>query len=131
MLLDLYTVVSKEGEYFMTLTLRVVLVVCSLLTCVYAIQRIRMANVDINDTVFWIVFSLYLLVISIFPKIMEFFSIVIGIQTPVNMVFLSVIALLGYKCFTLSIKISTLEMKLKTLAMAMSLSKKQPSNDET
>ena len=131
MLFNLYTVVPEKGEYSMTVTLRAVLVICSLLTCLYAIQRIRMAKVDINDTVFWIIFSLYLLLISIFPGIMSFFSTVIGIQSPVNMVFLSVIALLGYKCFTLSIKMSTLEMKLKMLALAMSLSESQPMNEKT
>lgn len=107
----------------MTLTLRIVLVVCSLLTCAYAIRRIRASGVDISDTVFWILFSFYLLLISIFPGIMSFFSKLLGVLSPVNMVFLSVIALLGYKCFTLSIKVSALEIKLKTLAVDMSLEK--------
>lgn len=105
----------------MALTLRIVLVACSLLTSVYAIRRIRSARVDIGDTVYWILFSFYLLLISIFPGIMSFFSRLLGIQSPVNMVFLSVIALLGYKCFTLSIKVSAMEIKLKTLALDMSL----------
>ena len=105
----------------MTLTLRIVLVVCSLLTCAYAIRRIRASGVDISDTVFWILFSFYLLLISIFPGIMSFFSRLLGIQSPVNMVFLSVIALLGYKCFTLSIQLSQVEIKLKTLATHMAL----------
>jgi hypothetical protein len=107
----------------MALTLRIVLVACSLFTSVYAIRRIRSARVDIGDTVYWILFSFYLLLISIFPGIMSFFSRILGIQSPVNMVFLSVIALLGYKCFTLSIKVSAMEIKLKTLALDLSLEK--------
>lgn len=105
----------------MTLTLRIALVACSLITCVYAIKRIRSAKVDIGDTVYWILFSFYLLIISVFPGIMSFFSRLLGIQSPVNMVFLSVIALLGYKCFTLSIQLSQVEIKLKTLATHMAL----------
>lgn len=105
----------------MTLVLRIFLVLCSILTCAYAIRRIRSSGVDINDTIFWIVFSFYLLIISIFPSIMSFFSRLLGFQAPVNMVFLSVIALLVYKCFTLSIKLSALEIKLKTLAGHMSI----------
>lgn len=117
--------VSEEGKFSMTFTLRIVLVVCSVLTCAYAIQRIRAAKVDIGDTVFWILFSFFLLLISIFPDIMSFLARIVGIQSPVNMVFLSVIALLGYKCFTLSIKISALEMKLKMLAIDIALKEKK------
>ncbi|MPM50867.1 hypothetical protein SDC9_97613 [bioreactor metagenome] len=97
----------------MTITLRVILIVFSVITSAYTIQKIRKSKVDIGDTVFWILFSFYLLLISIFPNIMVFLARLCGIQTPVNMVFLSVIALLGYKCFTLSLKISAMEMKFK------------------
>ncbi len=107
----------------MSLTLRIILVASSLMTCIYAIQRIRSAKVDIGDTVYWILVSFYLLLISVFPDIVSFFSRLFGIQSPVNMVFLSIIALLGYKCFSLSIKVSLLEIKLKTLAIQIGLEK--------
>ena len=105
----------------MTVTLRVVLVLGSLLTTVFAIRRIRSARIDISDTVFWILFAFFLLLISIFPQIIGLLAQLVGVQSEENVVFLLTIAVLIYKCFTLTIKVSTLELKLKTLAAAASV----------
>lgn len=103
----------------MTLTLRIVLILCSLATFIYAIRKIRAARVDIADTIFWIVFSALLLVMSVFPSIMEGLAALLGVQSEVNMVFLCTIAALTYKCFSLTLKLSALEIRVKTLTAAV------------
>ena len=112
----------------MTITLRVILIVLSLVTLAYTIHKIRKSKVDIGDTVFWALFALYLLVISVIPGIMVFFARLIGIQSPVNMVFLSVIALLSYKCFTLSLKVSAMDMKFKLKVIQDGLNENEERN---
>ena len=52
----------------MSIWFQVVLVVVSLGTCGFILQNIRKSRVQINDALFWIFFSLILLVFSIFPK---------------------------------------------------------------
>lgn len=99
----------------MSIVLRVSLIIGSLAFATFAIKKIRSSTIEIGDSLFWIAFSFFLLIISIFPQIVYFVTSLFGIQLPVNMVFLSVIALLAYKCFSLSIKVSTINMKLKTL----------------
>jgi hypothetical protein len=99
----------------MSIVLRILLIIGSLAFTTNAIRKIRSSAIEIGDALFWIVFSFFLLLISIFPDIIFLAAKLFGIQLPVNMVFLCVIALLAYKSFSLSIKISALSMKLKAL----------------
>lgn len=64
---------------------------------------------------FWIVFSFVLMVIGVFPGIAMFFAKVVGVQSPVNFVYLVVIFLLLLRTFMLTIRISFLEEKVKNL----------------
>lgn len=115
----------------MTITLRILLIVASLVTLFFTIYKIRQARIDISDTVFWILFSIFLLLMSIFPGVMNALSDFCGIQSPVNMVFLLTGAALVYKSFALTLKVSTLELKLKTLTASIAVREalQQQSND--
>ena len=114
----------------MTLTLRILLIVASLLTLLFTIHKIRQARIDISDTVFWIFFSLCLLLMSISPEIMNALADFCGVQSPVNMVFLLTVAALVYKSFTLTLKVSTLELKLKMLAVSSAVKETIQTQDE-
>ena len=105
----------------MTLTLRILLIAASLITLAFTINKIRQARIDISDTVFWIGFAIYLLLLSVFPRIMDVLASFCGVQSPVNMVFLLTSAALVYKSFTLTLKVSALELKLKTLTASLAV----------
>ena len=83
----------------MTLTLRIVLIVASVLVVFYTIRKIRKSQLNIDDSVFWIGFSVMLLIMSIFPQVVTFFTQLLGITSPVNFVFLFVIFLILIKLF--------------------------------
>ena len=53
----------------MTLSLKVVLIVISILTCFYIARKLRKSQMNINDTVFWIFFAIVLVLLSVFPGI--------------------------------------------------------------
>lgn len=97
----------------MTITLRIVLIVVCGLTCWYTLRKIRKSQMRIEDSLFFIILSFGLAGISIFPQIAEFFSEFLGIFSPANFVFLTVIFLLMMKVFTLTLRYSQLEEKLK------------------
>lgn len=99
----------------MSLSLRIVLIIISMLTCFYIARKLRKSQMNINDTVFWIFFAFVLVLLSIFPGIAGWGSRLLGFQAPVNFVFVVVIFLLILRMFTMSIKISVLEDKLKNL----------------
>ena len=94
----------------MSIMLRIVLLIVSILTMVYIISRIRKSKMKIETSLFWIFFSLLCVIFAAFPNIAGFFSKVIGINSQVN--FLFFIFLLLIKEFSMSIKISRLEHSL-------------------
>lgn len=100
----------------MSLSLRFLLLLVSLLSCAYAIRRIRRSQMQIDDALFWIITSVLLVVISAFPKIATFFSALIGIESPANAVFLAVIFLLLTKLFSLSVQVSQLNQKIRVIS---------------
>ena len=81
----------------MTPTLRVVLIVVSILTTFMIMRKIRQSKLQIEDSIFWLGFSSILIV------------------------YLAVIFLLIVKMFHMSIKQSQLETKIKDLAQKIAL----------
>ena len=100
----------------MSILLRAALILVSALVTGSVTVRIRKARMQIEDAVFWVLFSLLLVVLAIFPRILYFFTELLRMQSPANLLFLAVIGLLFLRVFSLSVKVSLLEEKLKTLA---------------
>ena len=98
----------------MSIVLRIALIVVCVMACGYVLRKIRRAQMEIDDAIYWIVVSIVLVIISIFPQIPDFFSDLLGIQSPSNFVFLSVIFVVILKLFSLSLEVSALKQKLKS-----------------
>lgn len=107
----------------MTITLRFILLIASVLNCIWIIQRIRKSQAKIEDAVFWVLFSGLLVCMSVFPQVIEWGAAITGVQSSVNFVFLVIIFILIIKIFRLSIKISQLESKLQTFAQTYAIDK--------
>lgn len=109
--------------------LRIILVVASVVMCLYVFRKVRKYQMQIEDTIFWIFTAICLVVLSIFPQIAISTAIAIGVSSPVNFVFLIIIFILMIKVFLLSIKVSQLEYKIRTLVQEEGIkSYKQDSN---
>ncbi len=83
--------------------------------------NIRRKRIQIEDSIFWVIFSISLLVVAIFPQIVGALADLIGVLSPSNLVFLVVIAVLTAKLFTLTISISSLKHKINELAQEEAL----------
>lgn len=105
----------------MTMQLRMVLIVVSVLTTWLILRKIRMSKMRIEDSIFWIVFSLMLIVFSVFPEIVYWMSALSGTQTPVNFIFLFIIFVLILRIFRLTVKISQLETKVRDLVQRIAI----------
>ena len=105
----------------MTPTLRVVLIVVSILTTFMIMRKIRQSKLQIEDSIFWLGFSSILIVFSIFPGLPDLLAGLAGTYTTANFIYLAVIFLLIVKMFHMSIKQSQLETKIKDLAQKIAL----------
>ena len=109
----------------MTVVFRVILIVVSLLTTYYMIRRIRQSKLQIEYAIFWIIFAGILIVFSLFPWLVTLFTRLIGMQLPVNFIFLFFIFVLMAKLFFMTIELSTLENKVKDLTQEIALAEKE------
>jgi hypothetical protein len=109
----------------MSVSLRILLITVSLLCLVYVLKKIRYSKLQIEYAVFWIICSVCLVVIAIFPHIVYWLADVFGIMSPANAVFLCIITILLIKVFMLTIELSQLENKVKELVQVIALSDKE------
>lgn len=105
----------------MTLTIRIILIVISVFTFIYAIRKIRKSQMELADVFFWMISSIGLVVLSVFPRIASFFANLIGIQSELNFVYISIIFVILIKLFSLSIEVSQLKVKLRSLIQEIAL----------
>ncbi len=105
----------------MTLTLRIILIVACVIASVYTLRKIRKSQLNVDDAFYWIFFSLILLVLGIFPGIAEFFSHLLGIQSPSNFVFMVMIFLVLFKLFSVAIDISVQKHRLNNLIQRLAI----------
>lgn len=105
----------------MSLALRVLLVIGSAVTFYIVVTNVRKERIQIEDSIFWIVLSAFLLLCAIFPSIPTFFSNLFGFMSASNFVFLAAIAILLIKEFSSSAEISKLKQKVNRMAQAIAL----------
>ena len=101
--------------------LRIILIGVSFLSIIFCLYKIRKSKLKIEYSLFWIVFSVLLLVISIFPQIPFWLSELCGIQSPVNFVFLFMIFILIIQIFKLTLRLSRLEDMVQNLTEEIAL----------
>lgn len=114
----------------MTWIFRIILIVASLITTYYILKRIRQAKLQIEYAIFWLIFAGILIVFSLFPNLIALFTNLVGMQLPVNFIFLFFIFVLMLKLFFTTIELSTLENKLKDLTQEIALMEKERSDKE-
>ena len=109
----------------MTWVFRIILIVASLVTTYYILKRIRQSKLQIEYAIFWLIFAGILIIFSLFPNLIALFTNLVGMQLPVNFIFLFFIFVLMLKLFFTTIELSTLETKLKDLTQEIALMEKE------
>ena len=109
----------------MTVILRCVLIVVSILLTFFVLKKIRQSKVKIEDSIFWVMFALMMVVFSIFPGLADILSDFVGTDSTSNFIFMFVIFILLVKVFFLSLKISQLESRVTELIQQLALDRKE------
>ena len=103
---------------------QVLLIFGAILMTYYILKRIRQSKLQIEYAIFWIVFSGILLVFSIFPFFVVIATKMIGMELPVNFIFLFFILILILKAFFQTIETSALENKVRNLTQRLAIEEK-------
>ncbi len=109
----------------MSATLRIFLIVCSVLSVIYTARKIQKAQLNIDDSIYWIVMSILLLLMSIFPQAVEWAANLFGFMGVVNFVFFFMIFAVIIKLFQVSIDLSVSKHRLNLLIQKIALLNKE------
>lgn len=109
----------------MTVTLRVVLIVCSIISFILCVTKIKQAKLKVSNSVIWMIGSIVLIIMSIFSNAVEWIANKLGFMAPVNFVFLVIIGFLLIQSFVDNIRISALNEKIKDLNHYIALKEKE------
>ena len=97
--------------------LQIVFILASILTFVFVITKIRKQGMNIDKSIVWILWSILLLIISVFPKLADFISSSLGFMTTSNFIF----TLFIFFLFDQVSQISKLQEKQKELIQKLSI----------
>jgi hypothetical protein len=99
----------------MTITLRIILIISSIIAFILCITKIKQSKLKVTNSVIWMIGSILLIIMSIFAQEVEWISNKLGFMAPVNFVFFILIVFLLIQLFIDNIRISILNEKIKDL----------------
>ena len=83
----------------MSLALRVLLIFMALVSTYSMLKKIKKFKMQIEYAIFWVIFSVALIIMAIYPKIFDIASKILGVYSPANLVFAFIIFILLVKFF--------------------------------
>ena len=99
----------------MSMTLRIFLIICSVLSFLFCIKRIKQSKMKVTNAAIWMIGSIALILMAIFDNGVAWVATKLGFEAPVNFVFLVIIGFLLIEVFIENIRITTLNEKIKEL----------------
>ena len=101
------------------------LILGAILMTYFILKKIRQSKLQIEYAIFWIIFSVVLLIFSLFPFLVAMMTRAIGMELPVNFIFLLFILILILKAFFQTIETSALENKVRNLTQRLAIEEKE------
>lgn len=105
----------------MSMRLQIIIIVGMLLVLFYIIGKVRKKQLDLRYALGWMIVDVCILVLTIWPVLLVKLSSLLGIASPVNMLFFFGICFLVMIIFGQSISISNLSEKVKKLSQEVAI----------
>lgn len=105
----------------MGLKLQMFFIIASILTFIFVIKKIQKHGLNIDDAIVWILWSIVLLIVSVFPSIPTWISKELGFMSTSNFIFCLFIFFLYVMLFNQTTQISKLKEKQKELIQKLSI----------
>ena len=109
----------------MPLTLRLLLLAGALWMLVFVIRSVRKSRMSAETSFYWIAFAALLVLMGAFPGIVFWITNRIGIESPVNLVFLVILFLLLVHVFSMERKLEKVQHQLTQLTQQYAIDKKE------
>ncbi len=105
----------------MSLKIQVIVAVVIVLALLWIANMVRKEILDIRFALSWLTVGAVVLVLDLFPGMMDFLVHLLGIELPVNMMFFFGFCFTLFLLFTLTVKVSRQEEHIKRLTQELAL----------
>ncbi len=109
----------------MSLNLQLILIAGSVLFLALTVYYIRRWGLDLYNSIRWFAGAVVLLLLALFPGVVEHFSRWAGVEVPSNLIFLAVIAYLMITSLSLSAAVSKQHDRIKKLTQELAMAEKR------
>lgn len=109
----------------MNIKIQIIVADFIILALAYIVNMIRKKALELRYALAWIGVGIGVLVLDIFPGLMEVISKILGIADPVNMLFFLGFCFSLIIIFVLTVAISRMSIRIKELAQELALYKKE------
>lgn len=109
----------------MQLTLRIALIIITVIYLYYVLQAIKQKKIKISFSIFWILTGGVLIIALAIPNLITNISRMLGFELTVNMIFCTAIFICFYLIFNLNILLTKENKKNIVLVQELSLLKKR------
>lgn len=103
--------------------INIIIAIVLVMLFVYCISKIKSAHMDFKNGLPWLIGIALLLILDLVPSIVETITDWVGIELPINLLFLVAIGLCMVLIFRQSMEISKLKEEHKKLAQEMAILK--------
>ena len=107
----------------LTPLLQIELTVMALAVLMLVVRNVNRRQISVNHSLIWLVVSVGLLIIAVFPKIVWHLCRLTGIETPSNLIYLLGLLFLFFVSFSQTRTISRQAEQIKTLTQIISIEK--------
>ncbi|MDR3136267.1 MAG: DUF2304 domain-containing protein [Coriobacteriales bacterium] len=114
----------------MSLPLRIILILGSLLTLIFFMVQIRRKRLQIDYAIYWILVSILLFIASVIPDFVVGIALVLGFESAANFIFVVIIFLLFVKLFSVTLKLSQSNQQITDLTQRLALLEQAQNNPE-
>ncbi len=105
----------------MTFKLQILLLICFLIALISIINLCRNKKLDLKQGLPWILVLVVLIVFVIFPSFLEYLAVILGIETPINMLVVFGFVFASLLILSLTILVSNLSKSVKSLTQKIAL----------
>ncbi|MBP3920869.1 MAG: DUF2304 domain-containing protein [Bacilli bacterium] len=108
--------------------MNILFIVVGIISIVYIFKTVKNGKFSVNESIFWICGGILILILSIFPKIIDFLALKLGIDYPPSLLFMICNIFLIFMCFRNNRRIAEQQEKIIELAQQLTLLKSKDGN---
>lgn len=105
----------------LTLKIRILIIILLLLSILYIVNMVRRKRLELRYALIWLFTGIIVFILTLFPNLIKILSDLLGIYSPINMLFFMGFGLTLIIIFSLTIFASRMSIRIKELSQEIAL----------